>query len=189
MAVMRRVPPPFMPPRAAYGIDGRPGTPLCKALLTSTGLTRATIAWMLDINVRASIKKREFQRTWIRTCMYIKHCERRSTDRGDSKSEADIRTGIMDINGITYVPYTNEVGGDLTSKSRENFKPHMASTMVTRGPIVITGPVKNEAELIKSVSDTQTMEFKLHQLEVLRFMGRADPQSLKEFNESRRVQK
>lgn len=34
------------------------------------------IAWMLDLNVRAAIKKREFQRTYQRMCLYIKHMER-----------------------------------------------------------------------------------------------------------------
>ncbi|KAK9851100.1 hypothetical protein MYU51_011341 [Penicillium brevicompactum] len=146
---MEKVPPPFLPPRAAYGMD--------------------VIAWMLDINVRASVKRREFERTWIRTCMYIKHCER-----------------IMDLNGIPYTPYTNEAGGKLTSNSREGLRPHMASTMVTRGPILITGPVKDESEISRCVSDTQTMDFKLHELEIIRFMGRVDLETLTEFNESTR---
>jgi hypothetical protein len=34
------------------------------------------VAWMLDIDVRATIKKREFQRTYQRMCLYIKHMER-----------------------------------------------------------------------------------------------------------------
>ncbi|KAJ5333718.1 uncharacterized protein N7506_007501 [Penicillium brevicompactum] len=183
---MEKVPPPFLPPRAAYGMDGRSKGPFHSALLTFTGLTRAVIAWMLDINVRASVKRREFERTWIRTCMYIKHCERKPTDRINSRPKADLWTGIMDLNGIPYTPYTNEAGGKLTSNSREGFRPHMASTMVTRGPILITGPVKDESEISRCVSDTQTMDFKLHELEIIRFMGRVDLETLTEFNESTR---
>lgn len=183
---MEKVPPPFLPPRAAYGMDGRSEGPFHSALLTFTGLTRAVIAWMLDINVRASVKRREFERTWIRTCMYIKHCERKPRDRVNSRPKADLWTGIMDLNGIPYTPYTNEAGGKLTSNSREGFRPHMASTMVTRGPILITGPVKDESEISRCVSDTQTMDFKLHELEIIRFMGRVDLESLTEFNESTR---
>lgn len=53
------------------------------AALTTIGLSRAMIAWMLDINVRASIKRREFDRTLIRICLYIKHMERKVSNRKD----------------------------------------------------------------------------------------------------------
>jgi hypothetical protein len=33
------------------------------------------IAWMIDIDTRATTKKREFQRTFQKLCLYIKHLE------------------------------------------------------------------------------------------------------------------
>lgn len=56
----------------------QPISPQDPTNITSIGLSRAMIAWMLDINIRASIKRREFERTRIRICLYIKHMERES---------------------------------------------------------------------------------------------------------------
>jgi hypothetical protein len=33
------------------------------------------ISWLLDIDTRATTKKREFQRTYQKLCLYIKHLE------------------------------------------------------------------------------------------------------------------
>ncbi|CAG8177480.1 unnamed protein product [Penicillium salamii] len=151
---MEKVPAPFLPPRSSYGVDG---------------LSRAMIAWMLDINIRASIKRREFERTRIRICLYIKHMER-----------------VMTLNNITFVPYSDKLGNEMIRDARNTFKSQMVARMLTAGPIPLTSPIREEKELCGTVSDAQTLEYKLHQLEVIRHLGRADPPSLEEFNASRR---
>jgi hypothetical protein len=72
-----KVPAPYHHPESSYSIDGKSSTILSRAILTATGLSRAMIAWMLDINVRASIKRREFERTRLKICLYINHMERK----------------------------------------------------------------------------------------------------------------
>ncbi|OQD87488.1 hypothetical protein PENANT_c005G11151 [Penicillium antarcticum] len=61
---MENVPAPYHHAQMAYSRDG---------------LSCAMIAWMLDIDTRATTKKREFQRTYQKLCLRIKHLEGEST--------------------------------------------------------------------------------------------------------------
>jgi hypothetical protein len=74
---MEKIPAPYLSEQYSYTKDGKLNIiPLQEKNLTLTGLSCAMIAWMLDLDVRATIKKREFQRTYQRLCLYIKHMER-----------------------------------------------------------------------------------------------------------------
>lgn len=88
----------------------------------------------------------------------------------------------MTQNSIPFEEYTGKIGGELVRNARLNFQYHMVATVVAGGPVPITGPIHSVNELCGSVSDAQTMELKLHQLEIIRHLGRADPPSLEEFN-------
>lgn len=92
----------------------------------------------------------------------------------------------MTQNCIPFEEYTGKIGGELVRNARLNFQDHMVATVVTGGPGPIIGPIHSVNELCGSVSDAQTMELKLHQLELIRHLGRADPPSLEEFNASKR---
>lgn len=92
----------------------------------------------------------------------------------------------MTQNGIPFEQYTGKIGGELVRTARLKLRDHMVATVVTGGPVPITGPIHSVNELCGSVSDAQTMELKLHQLEIIRHLGRADPPSLEEFNASKR---
>ncbi|KAJ5469153.1 hypothetical protein N7475_006905 [Penicillium sp. IBT 31633x] len=133
------------------------------------GLSCAMISWMLDLNVRAAIKKREFQRTYQRMCLYIKHMER-----------------LMDQANIHYEPYTGVEDGRRMQTARETLKPHMKARFMSHGPYPITAPINTDGELCRTVSDAQTFEYRLHQLEIIRYMERVDPLALREFEASRR---
>lgn len=75
----------------------------------------------------------------------------------------------------------------MITNARKIFIPHMRSRFVHDAPVPLTIPIKSSGELSRTVSDTQTMEYKLHQLEVIRYMGRTDPPSLEEFIRTTRV--
>ncbi|KAF9253705.1 hypothetical protein DTO027I6_9275 [Penicillium roqueforti] len=128
------------------------------------GLSCAMIAWMLDIDVRAATKKRELQRTYQRMCLYIKHMER-----------------LMDQANIKYDAYSGAEDGRRIKVARETFKPQLKARFMTTAPYPITAPISTDGELCRSVSDAQTFEYKLHQLEVLRYMERADEPALTDF--------
>jgi hypothetical protein len=73
-----KIPAPYRHALSSYDIEGRKNRTLSNNILTKIGFASAMIAWMLDINVRASIKRREFLRTRIRIGLYIKYMERKS---------------------------------------------------------------------------------------------------------------
>ncbi|CAG8210113.1 unnamed protein product [Penicillium nalgiovense] len=151
---MEKVPAPYMSEQYGYSKDG---------------LSCAMVAWMLDINVRATIKKREFQRTYQRMCLYIKHMER-----------------IMDQSNIKYDAYTGTEDGRRIKTARDTFKPQMKARFIPTAPYPITAPISSDGELCRSVSDAQTFEYKLHQLEILRYMERVDGPALADFETSTR---
>ncbi|KAJ5783241.1 hypothetical protein N7457_005015 [Penicillium paradoxum] len=151
---MEKVPPTYQSESYAYSKDG---------------LSCAMISWMLDLNVRAAIKKREFQRTYQRICLYIKHMER-----------------LMDQAKIPYSPYTGAEDSRKVQLARESLKPHMQARFMSKGPYPITAPISTDGELCRTVSDAQTFEYRLHQLEIIRFMERVDPLALTEFERSKR---
>ncbi|CAG7934905.1 unnamed protein product [Penicillium nalgiovense] len=151
---MEKVPAPYMSEQYGYSKDG---------------LSCAMVAWMLDINVRATIKKREFQRTYQRMCLYIKHMER-----------------IMDQSNIKYDAYTGTEDGRRIKTARDTFKPQTKARFIPTAPYPITAPISSDGELCRSVSDAQTFEYKLHQLEILRYMERVDGSALADFETSTR---
>jgi hypothetical protein len=75
----------------------------------------------------------------------------------------------------------------MVQNARASFATHMQAKFTDNTPIPITAPIKSTGELCRTVSDAQTMDYKLHQLEVIRFMGRTDPPSLDEFNRTTRA--
>lgn len=145
------------------------------------------ISWMLDLNVRAAIKKREFQRTYQRMCLYIKHMERTFARALEILFKANhTQTGLMDQANIHYEPYTGVEDGRRMQTARETLKPHMKARFMSHGPYPITAPINTDGELCRTVSDAQTFEYRLHQLEIIRYMERVDPLALREFEASRR---
>lgn len=145
------------------------------------------VAWMLDIDVRATIKKREFQRTYQRMCLYIKHMERmfvRTLEKPDNHWHQNL--GIMDQSNIKYDGYTGTEDGRRMKAARQTFKPQMKARFIPTAPYPITAPISSDGELCRSVSDAQTFEYKLHQLEVLRYMERADGPALADFETTTR---
>ncbi|CAG8903267.1 unnamed protein product [Penicillium egyptiacum] len=151
---MEKVPAPYLSEQYGYSKDG---------------LSCAMIAWMLDINLRATIKKREFQRTYQRMCLYIKHMER-----------------LLDQANIKYDAYTGAEDGRRVKIARETFKPQVKARFIPTAPYPITAPISSDGELCRSVSDAQTFEYKLHQLEILRYMERVDGPALADFETSAR---
>ncbi|CAI7656136.1 unnamed protein product [Penicillium glandicola] len=151
---MEKVPAPYLSEQYGYSKDG---------------LSCAMIAWMLDLNLRAAIKRREFQRTYQRMCLYIKHMER-----------------LMDQAKITYEPYTGAEDGRRMKIARETFKPLLKARFMATAPYPVTAPISTDGELCRSVSDAQTFEYKLHQLEIIRYMERVDGPALADFETSTR---
>ena len=92
----------------------------------------------------------------------------------------------MTLNNIPFEPYTDKAFSEIVRGARKNFQKHLVAKMLMAGPIPLTSPIRDQKELCGTVSDAQTMEYKLHQLEVIRYLGRADPPSLEEFNASKR---
>ncbi|KAJ5497561.1 hypothetical protein N7463_009548 [Penicillium fimorum] len=151
---MEKIPAPYLSEQYSY---------------TKDGLSCAMISWMLDLNVRAAIKKREFQRTYQRLCLYIKHMER-----------------LMDQANISYDAYTGTEDGRRMKIARESFKPQLKARFMPTAPYPVTAPISTDGELCRSVSDAQTFEYKLHQLEIIRYMERVDGPALADFESSTR---
>ncbi|KAJ5813186.1 hypothetical protein N7447_010209 [Penicillium robsamsonii] len=152
---MEKIPAPYLSEQYSY---------------TKDGLSCAMISWMLDLNVRAAIKKREFQRTYQRLCLYIKHME----------------LGHMDQANISYDAYTGAEDGQRMKIARESFKPQLKARFMATAPYPVTAPISTDGELCRSVSDAQTFEYKLHQLEIIRYMERVDGPALADFESSTR---
>ncbi|KAJ5604286.1 hypothetical protein N7537_007242 [Penicillium hordei] len=151
---MEKVPAPYLSEQYGYSKDG---------------LSCAMIAWMLDLDVRTAIKKREFQRTYQRMCLYIKHMER-----------------LMDQANIKYDAYTGAEDGRRMKIARDTFKPQLKARFMATAPYPVTAPISTDGELCRSVSDAQTFEYKLHQLEIIRYMERVDGPALTDFETSTR---
>ncbi|KAJ5762551.1 uncharacterized protein N7511_005933 [Penicillium nucicola] len=145
---MENVPAPYHHAQMAYSRDG---------------LSCAMIAWMLDIDTRAAIKKREFQRTYQKLCLHIKHLET-----------------TLKTNQIKYTPYIAEEAVRNINQARQNFASQVEAKFMDNAPFPITAPIDHEAELDNTVPDALTFEHKLHQLEMLRYMKRFDLEALKD---------
>lgn len=92
----------------------------------------------------------------------------------------------MDQANIRYEPYTGAEDGRRMKIARDTFKPQLKARFMTTAPYPVTAPVSTDGELCRSVSDAQTFEYKLHQLEILRYMERADALALTDFETSTR---
>ena len=87
----------------------------------------------------------------------------------------------MDQANIKYDAYSGAEDGRRIKVARETFKPQLKARFMTTAPYPITAPISTDGELCRSVSDAQTFEYKLHQLEILRYMERADEPALTDF--------
>ncbi|KAJ5559162.1 hypothetical protein N7535_008974 [Penicillium sp. DV-2018c] len=132
---------------------------------TKDGLSRAMIAWMLDLDVRAAMKKRELLRTYKRICLYIGHMER-----------------LMDQNNIPYERYTGERDGREINTARQLIMPHIQAKLMANAPYPMTASINTDEELCGTVTDAQTFEHRLHQLEVMRYLEELDPAALTELD-------
>jgi hypothetical protein len=94
---------------------------------------------------------------------------------------------LLEINNVSYTPYFATKENEKANNANKNYMAHMQAKFETGSPIPITIPITTMRELIGTVSDSQTMEYKLHQLEVIRFMGSTDTLVLERFNNSTRV--
>jgi hypothetical protein len=92
----------------------------------------------------------------------------------------------MDQANIKYDGYTGKEDGRRMKVARETFQPLMKARFISTAPYPITAPISTDGELCRSVSDAQTFEYKLHQLEVIRFMDRVDGPALDDFETSTR---
>ncbi|KAJ5297352.1 hypothetical protein N7508_007601 [Penicillium antarcticum] len=145
---MENVPAPYHHAQMAYSRDG---------------LSCAMIAWMLDIDTRATTKKREFQRTYQKLCLRIKHLEGEST-----------------IHLPRCTSYTADEVVRNINQARQNFRSQVEANFMDNAPFPITAPIDHETELNNTVPDAQTFERKLHQFEMLRYMERFDLEAWKD---------
>ena len=88
--------------------------------------------------------------------------------------------------GVPFTPYSDKPDNEMVKDSRQRLRPHMLANMVNAGPIPVTTPIDSIDELCMTVSDTQTMEYKLYQLNIIRALGRTDLPSVEEFFRSKR---
>lgn len=87
----------------------------------------------------------------------------------------------MDQANIKFDAYTGAEDGRRMRIARETFKPQLKARFMTAAPYPVTAPISTDGELCRSVSDAQTFEYKLHQLEILRYMERIDGSALTDF--------
>lgn len=92
----------------------------------------------------------------------------------------------MDQSNIKYDAYTGTEDGRRIKTARDTFKPQTKARFIPTAPYPITAPISSDGELCRSVSDAQTFEYKLHQLEILRYMERVDGSALADFETSTR---
>jgi hypothetical protein len=87
----------------------------------------------------------------------------------------------MKTNKIRHTPYTADEAVRNINRARQNFGSLVEAKFMDNAPFPITAPIDNETELNNTVSDAQTFEHRLHQLELLRYMERFDSEALKDF--------
>ncbi|KUM59744.1 hypothetical protein ACN42_g7397 [Penicillium freii] len=93
---------------------------------------------------------------------------------------------LMDQANIKYDPYTGAEDGRRMKIARDTFKSQVKARFMSTAPYPITAPISTDGELCRSVSDAQTFEYKLHQLEILRYMERVDGPALTDFETTTR---